>query len=349
MKNFPELSLLEKLADRSSRFGQVRVAESVDFRGNPYPVYSFAFGSRSPDAPVFGLVGGVHGLEKIGTQVVLSFLDHLLERMEWDEGLRWQLEKMRFILMPLVNPVGMHRNTRANGNDVDLMRNSPVRSLQGATPLLGGHRLSRLLPWYMGEEGKLEAEAKALCDFIRQECFSSKSSVVVDVHSGFGLADQIWFPYAHSTDPYPGLPDVAALKALLDRVLPNHIYRFEPQAINYTTHGDLWDYLYDEHGVSGAKDSVFVPLTLELGSWNWIKKNPFQLYYRSGAFNPMKIHRQKRVLRRHLPFFDFLMHASAFPAKWRLEPGSVREEFRQLGMRYWYQHLLPAPALGSVR
>jgi predicted deacylase len=343
MKKFPELEQVERLASQFAAYKQVQVrkVESIPYRGESYPLYTFVLGSSAPEAPVFGLTGGVHGLEKIGTHVVLAYLEHLLERLSWDESLLWQLERMRIISMPLVNPVGMHRGSRSNGNDVDLMRNSPSLSTEGATPLLGGHRYGRWLPWYMGTEGKMEAEALAMGAFIREQCFGSRNSLIVDVHSGFGLMDQLWFPYARSTKPFPHLPEMAALKQLLDRVLPNHVYRFEPQSIHYTTHGDLWDELYDRHGAQTQAGSVFLPITLELGSWNWVKKNPFQLYYRAGAFNPMSDHRRRRALRRHLPLFDFLIHATAFHFSWRPADEAARRELRTLAMRAWYPQRLP--------
>jgi hypothetical protein len=343
MKQFPELEHIQRLAERYAKHGEVLKIETVSFRGESYPIQAFVLGSRDAHAPVFGLVGGVHGLEKIGTHVVLSYMEHLLERLEWDEALKLQLGRVKLVLLPLVNPVGMHRNTRCNGNDVDLMRNSPSRSTTGASFLLGGHRYSRLLPWHMGIEGQMEPEAKALCDFVQAQCESSPYSVVVDVHSGFGLVDQLWFPYAKTTEPFPNLIEVIALKSLLDRVLANHIYRFEPQAVHYTTHGDLWDYVYDQLQAGylawPQSGSCFLPLTLELGSWNWIKKNPFQLYYKGGAFNPIKDHRRKRALRRHLPLFDFMLSATAFNAGWMPSTDAERMELKKKALLAWYPHL----------
>jgi hypothetical protein len=345
IKNFPEFEQLARLAERFSRLGpvaNVKVEQkfAVPFRGESYPLYTFVMGSQDPAAPVFGLTGGVHGLEKIGTQVVAAYLEHLAERLDWDESLAWVLGRLRLVAMPLINPAGMHRNSRSNANDVDLMRNSPSRSVEGATFLLGGHRYSRILPWHMGTEGSLELETRALYDFVQTQCFSSRHSLMVDVHSGFGIKDQLWFPYARSRRPFPHLAEVGALRGLLDRVLPNHVYRFEPQSIHYTTHGDLWDDLYDQFSAQGRPSALFLPLTLELGSWSWVKKNPFQLYYRDGAFNPRKDHRRRRALRRHLPLFDFLMNATAFSAGW-LPAGEYERKRCELdAMKAWYPHLL---------
>ncbi|CAH2929990.1 MAG: FIG011155: Zinc carboxypeptidase-related protein [uncultured Paraburkholderia sp.] len=55
-------------------------------------------------------------------------------------------------------------------------------------------------------------------------------------------------------------------------------------------------------------------MTLELGSWLWIKKNPRQLFSRQGFFNPVKAHRTARVLRRHANLLDFLARGGFFVA-----------------------------------
>lgn len=289
-------------------------------QGNPdlYPVEAFVSGSPDPSAPVLGIIGGIHGLERIGTRVAISFLHYLSARMDWDPSLRFQLERMRIFFVPLVNPAGMAAFTRCNGNGVDLMRNAPVDA-DRTTFLVGGHRISKRLPWYRGNPGNtfegMEAETQSLFHFCEKQLAGAPLSVILDLHSGFGLQDQLWYPYARTRSPFPDLDHVLDLKALLDRVLPHHIYRFEPQSKHYTTHGDLWDHLYDTRRAKNPGCGAFIPLTLEMGSWNWVKKNPVQLLSLLGPYNPVKPHRQKRTLRRHLPLLDFLMRAlTALPA-----------------------------------
>jgi hypothetical protein len=57
-------------------------------------------------------------------------------------------------------------------------------------------------------------------------------------------------------------------------------------------------------------------MTLEMGSWLWVRKNLRQVVHRDGLFNPAGGHRHHRVLRRHQPWFDFLLHAAASHAEW---------------------------------
>ena len=80
---------------------------------------------------------------------------------------------------------------------------------------------------------------------------------------------------------------------------------------------------------------VFLPLTLEMGSWLWVKKNPRQLFSRLGMFNPVIAHREQRVLRRHLPLLDFLLRAALSHARWL--PGEAeRDGHRRQALARWY-------------
>ena len=205
-----------------------------------------------------------------------------------------QLESMRLVFMPLVNPGGMRAGTRSNPRGVDLMRNAPVQAL-----------------------GR---------DF----------AVALDCHSGFGLRDRIWFPYAHTPRPIEHLPEIHALKHLFDASYPHHDYIFEPQSRHYLAHGDLWDHLYQR--ALGAGSGVFLPLTLEMGSWRWVKKRPSQIFTRLGMFNPLPAHRQQRVLRSHLVWLEFLSRVGCAWQTW-LPDGAERLRHEQAALSIWYPRL----------
>jgi predicted deacylase len=332
----PELVEMERLHDRIRRFGKIKREAQVAHRGHELPIYSYAFGPEEGDVPTLILVGGVHGLERIGTRVVTSYLVTFLELMEWDELFQKAASRVRVLFYPLVNPGGMWMTSRANPNGVDLMRNAPVE-MDAPSPwrLFQGHRLSGRLPWYRGKTDTLEPEAQALCDFIEREIARASFALTVDVHSGFGAVDRLWFPYAKTKSPFGRLPEAFELKRLLDRTYPNHVYRVEPQSRQYTTHGDLWDYLFDRHAAAHPS-SVFLPFSLEMGSWIWVKKNPRQLFSLLGAFNPVLPHRKQRTLRRHVMFFDFLVRATLGFSKWALIPASEREDVYQKAVGHWY-------------
>lgn len=294
---------------QSIPLGEVKVEE------HRFPLVGIQIGSSSPGAPTLGLFGGVHGLERVGTHVVLSYLESLLSLLKWDFHLRQILEHVRIISIPIINPGGMALRRRANPNGVDLMRNSPVEAAD-ATPLVGGHRWGPWLSWYRGQKGVLEPELTAAIDFIQKQAFESSFFMSADFHSGFGLRDRFWFPYARSkTEAFPLRNEIDKMVELFNETHPNHVYVIEPQSDQYITHGDLWDYLFDEYRKVNPQ-GVYLPWTLEMGSWTWVKKNPWQIFSRTGAFNPKVKHRFQRVMRRHQILIDFLLRATANHKHW---------------------------------
>ncbi len=330
-----ELDVLERLLDAASRCGEVcKLADAVG-DGLALPVHAVRFGSTEPTAPALVIVGGVHGLERIGTEVALAFLTTFLAQLGWDEVLGEALRRCRVCFVPLVNPVGLALRRRGNGRGVDLMRNAPPHPDAIGTPWVGGQRISPRLPWYMGAAADpMEPEATALLGFVAAQTAAAPLSLVLDVHSGYGMVDRLWFPWARSRRPLPHLAEVYAFKQLLDQTLPNHVYRMEPTARAYTIRGDLWDHVYDTRAAAGG--GVILPLTLEMGSWLWVKKNPRQLLSLLGGFNPIKPHRLQRTLRRHLPLFDLLLRATVSARAWAFPDPAQRAALDAAGFAEWF-------------
>jgi hypothetical protein len=327
-----ELDELERIIEAARGRLEASVVAQVADGDQRFPLYALRLGASSPQAPAVGFFAGVHGLERVGTHVLLSFLASLVKRLDRDESLERQLAEVRLVFMPLVNPAGMHLRTRSNANGVDLMRNAPLESRERVVFLLGGQRLSRRLPWYRGDAGApLEPESAALCRLVRDELLSRPVSLALDCHSGFGLRDRIWFPYAHTRRPFVHLAEVHALMRLFCESHPRNPYLFEPQSRRYLAHGDLWDYLSAEAG----NGRLFLPLTLEMGSWRWIRKSPRQLLSRLGFFNPLSLARLERVRNNHLPWLHFLCHAARTHRQW-LPTGANRERHEHTGRLQWF-------------
>lgn len=337
---FEDLRWLVEAAGLRDRV-EHRVVCEVQAAGRPHAVEAVLLGNPDPALPAVGFFGGVHGLERIGAEVVLACLRQVLARLPWDLALQHQLERMRMVFMPMVNPGGLALGTRANPQGVDLMRNAPVESAFPVPFLLGGHRLSAALPWYRGPAGApMQAEAQALCDVVEQELMRHRFALAVDCHSGFGLSDRLWFPHAHTPRPVEHLPELHALSRLLDATLLHHRYLFEPQSRQYLAHGDLWDHLY-LRALQGGR-CMLLPLTLEMGSWLWVRKNPRQAFSRDGIFNPQIAHRQHRVLRRHVQLLDLLSRAACGHAHWRPRPDQ-RETERERALDRWYRPAAAPP------
>lgn len=336
MRHLDELA--EIISIGGSHFETLTLGE-VACQGRQLPIQAVIMGNPDHQVPAVGFFGGFHGLELIGAEVVLTYLRYLATRLRWDSILPRLLETVRLVFMPLVNPGGILRGTRANPNGVDLMRNAPVVSLERVHWLVGGQRMSPRLPWFRGRPAQpMELENQAVCTLVEGELLARPFSLAVDCHSGFGLHDRIWFPYAHTRRPIAQLAEMHALCDLLQETLRNHCYIFEPQSSQYLAHGDLWDHLHLRSQAHPGQ--IFLPITLELGSWTWVKKNPRQIFSPLGIFNPLIEHRQRRVLRGHLSLLEFLVHAASSHRNWLPLSGN-RENHHALAMSHWYPDLQP--------
>jgi hypothetical protein len=134
--------------------------------------------------------------------------------------------------------------------------------------------------------------------------------------------------------PFAHLAEVHALVSLYRDANPSGAYLFEPQSRRYLAHGDLWDHLCREAHERGR---MFLPLTLEMGSWRWIRKSPRQLWSRMGLFNPLPPERLQRVRRNHLAWLYFLCQAAATHREW-LPTGEARSREERRGLAAWFGH-----------
>jgi len=333
---FAELIQLERIIEQFGDHAKTEVIATIHHRNHAFPIHCVTLGSDQPDVPVLAFFGGVHGLEKIGSEVILSYMQTISQLLDWDEELWTRLSKSRLVFVPIVNPVGVYQGTRSNGNGVDLMRNAPIES-EGPTGLYSGHRLTPHLPWYRGAlASAMELESQALCRVVRHQLFNSSLSIALDLHSGFGIQDRLWFPYASRSTPFAFLAETMALKLLFDRCYPHHVYRIEPTSQEYMIHGDLWDFLFDEFMLSERADRLLLPLTLEMGSWLWLRKSPMHLFSRHGLFHPLLPHRRQRIFRRHFLLFDFLHRSILYPKQWIQHPSSKKLLLEKMALDHWY-------------
>lgn len=310
MKKFVEMSLLRSVLDRLEPYAKIEVLNEVRHGDHKFPLYGITIGGDDgPECPTLGLFGGVHGLEKIGSHLVINYLNSLTEQLEWDETLRNLLKYCKIVSIPIINPVGMYRNWRSNGNGVDLMRNAPVETDEPIWLPLSGQSFSDKMPWFQGIPEKMEIETQTVVEFVQKEMFQSRFAMSLDVHSGFGMVDRLWHPYGKSRRPFADLGAATRFERLLDKSISYHVYKVEPQSHSYLIQGDMWDYLYDSFK-SQNKQTTYLPWTLELGSWVWVKKNPRQALSLSGFFNPILPHRYKRTMRRHRGLLDLMLRAT---------------------------------------
>ena len=109
LKELDELNELEKISPSLVKF---KTLDSVEYKGKNYPIRSVTIGPDDPSVPTLGLFGGVHGLEKVGSQVIVAYFASLFEQLKWDKDLLRRFEDFRIVSIPIVNPVGMARFSR---------------------------------------------------------------------------------------------------------------------------------------------------------------------------------------------------------------------------------------------
>ena len=89
--NLPELNELQRIVADGGAHLQQRVVCEVSNRAAPstarLPVLAITLGNPSLDVPAVGFFGGVHGLERIGAEVVIAHLASLVTRLGWDSSL----------------------------------------------------------------------------------------------------------------------------------------------------------------------------------------------------------------------------------------------------------------------
>ena len=84
-EQLPELQQIETIIQNASKeFLSHEILCHVFCDHDLLPVYALTLGNRAADIPCITFVAGIHGLERIGTQVVMAFLETLLKRLEWD-------------------------------------------------------------------------------------------------------------------------------------------------------------------------------------------------------------------------------------------------------------------------
>jgi hypothetical protein len=113
-KKLPELIQLNKIIEDYRDEIDVKIIAEVAHKDHVLPVYQVSLGATSAKAPGIAFIGGVHGVERIGTQIILAFMRTILERQRWETDFRNLLNNIHLTFIPIVNPGGMWDNTRSN-------------------------------------------------------------------------------------------------------------------------------------------------------------------------------------------------------------------------------------------
>jgi len=113
---FPELYQLEQLINQHPQHIRAQSLATIQVNHHALPIWAIEIGSQAANVPTIGLFGGVHGMERIGSQILLAWLENLLARCQWDNSLLHLLSTVRLVCIPLLNVGGLLNSTRSNPN-----------------------------------------------------------------------------------------------------------------------------------------------------------------------------------------------------------------------------------------
>jgi predicted deacylase len=231
--------------------GALATVAGYSVQGRAIPRYDFGRG-----VPVL-LTGLMHGVELVGSLALLEFVRTLVETQA--ELLR----HARLVVLPIVNPDGLHANCdrlsrglrafkRCNARGVDLNRNFPrLRPDMPRNPL-GGSRLP-FLPHYVGPRPLSEPETQAVAHVVRD----TRPRVSVGFHSHGEL---LLYPWAFTARPNPRRDRYERAGRAFVRGLRGATYRVMQATDWYATVGDLDDWLDAEHGTLAFTVEVSRPM-----------------------------------------------------------------------------------------
>ncbi|HEX8684766.1 MAG TPA: M14 family metallopeptidase [Ardenticatenaceae bacterium] len=87
-----------------------------------HDIYAYSFTPPEYEK-TFLITANLHGYEILGQMAMYRFMDHLVHDYAASQQLSYLRERVRFIVVPMVNPWGVDQRVRHNVNAVDINRN----------------------------------------------------------------------------------------------------------------------------------------------------------------------------------------------------------------------------------
>ncbi|CAI5940475.1 unnamed protein product, partial [Closterium sp. NIES-65] len=201
-------------------------------------------------------IGGVHGDEPLGRQLLLYLADWLCNNYPSHPLAREVVEGVELHLLPAMNPDGFTLHTRENANRVDLNRAFPDH-------------------WFAemnAEEAGRQAEVRAVMRWTQRHHFSASASL----HGGALVASYAWDGTKDKGTHYAASPDDATFRLMATTYATAHpsmaLSRDFPGGI---TNGASWYPLYGGMQDWNYVEARCMEITLELHIAKW--PSPFLL------------------------------------------------------------------------
>ncbi len=203
------------------------------------------------------MVGGIHGDEPVGRELLLWTLEHICDIYKHHEPMKNLIDSLDLWVVPSLNPDGYAAMSRYNAHHVDLNRNFPDR-LEGQPVLL-------------------QAETESIMNFMQSHTFVASLSF----HGGSMVVSYPWDGNEqHRSGLYTAAPDDATFRALAwSYASHNPIMTNNREFPNGITNGAHWYVLY-----GGMQDWAYgirgnLQVTVELSTPKWPHANSLPLYW----------------------------------------------------------------------
>ncbi len=253
--DYPDANGLDEIwCDLARQSGTSATVAGTSVEGRP--IRRIEFGAAN--APAVLLTGLVHGVELVGAMALLEFVRSALTEPRGD-----LLRHARLVVVPIVNPDGLHANCarlasgrraykRCNARGVDLNRNFPRQREELPFNPLGGSRW-RFSPHYVGPYPLSEPETRALRDIVHEV----RPRASIGFHS-FG--ELLLYPWAFTAKPNPRRLRYERAGRAFVGALERATYRVMQATEWYATVGDMDDWLDAEYGTLAFTVEVSRPM-----------------------------------------------------------------------------------------
>lgn len=195
------------------------------------------------------LDGGHHGNEFLGVDIVMYYLESILDAKESPEMASF-LATHEIYATPIVNPEGNLLDTRKNGNQVDVNRNYGFMWGGGGS----GDLIIDLN--YRGSAPFSEPEAQANADFGRE----IRPDLWITMHTG--VAEFYW-PWGWTNDPAPDAAFFETLEGPFENATNGRVAAMQSAEL-YIAAGATDDWAYAELGMPAftyeVHEDQFVPV-----------------------------------------------------------------------------------------
>ena len=191
------------------------------------------------DEPEFKYVSTMHGDEPVGTETCLYFIDLLLTEYGTDERITNLIDDTAIWIVPLMNPDGLERNTRANANGIDLNRSFPLLTDSSLNIFDGGPFL---------DDGR-QPETVAIMQWSAAESFT----LAANFHTGSLL---VCYPYGYNEQ-----------MSAVDTPTPDDLL-YEEISRRYSMHNPpMWNSSQYTDGIINS--ALWYPVIGEMADWNY--------------------------------------------------------------------------------